>query len=125
MNEDAQQNDFTQKDLMKHLLNAAQHAATREELQATKSELKGDIAELRTELKGDIAELRTELKGDIAELRTELKGDIAGLRTEFNALADKTDTLRADLITMEYKLTVRLGGIMVAGIGVIAALTKL
>ena len=114
MNEDAQQNDFTQKDLMKHLLNAAQHAATREELQATKSELKGDIAELRTEL-----------KGDIAELRTELKGDIAGLRTEFNALADKTDTLRADLITMEYKLTVRLGGIMVAGIGVIAALTKL
>ena len=77
---------------MKHLLNAAQHAATREELQATKAELKGDIA---------------------------------GLRTELKALSDKTDTLRADLISMEYKLTVRLGGIMVAGIGVIAALTKL
>ena len=121
---------------MKHLLNAAQHAATREELQATKAELKGDIADFRTELKGDIADLRTELKDDNAKLRTELKTDIAGLRTEsksditglrteLKALSDKTDTLRADLISMEYKLTVRLGGIMVAGIGVIAALTKL
>ena len=57
---------------------------------STKSELKFNIAELRTELKGDIGEL----KGDIAELLTELKGDIAGLRVELAQL--RTDMLSGD-----------------------------
>jgi tetrahydromethanopterin S-methyltransferase subunit G len=35
-------NTFTQKDLMQHLLQASQHAATREELQAVKQELIAD-----------------------------------------------------------------------------------
>ena len=53
------------------------------------SELKAEIADLRTEMKTEIAELRTELRTEIAEvrteiaeLRTELKTDIAELRTE-------------------------------------------
>ncbi len=41
----------------------------------------------RTELRGEIAELRAELKGDIAELRAELKGDIARLDERVYALA--------------------------------------
>ncbi len=41
-----------------------------------------DIAALRTELKGDITTLRTELKGDITFLRTEVKNDIELLRRD-------------------------------------------
>lgn len=79
------------------------HNDLRTEISGVRTELKGDIVELkdsiaslRGELKGDVADLRGEiaslrgeLKGDIADLRaenaslrTELKGDIADLRTE-------------------------------------------
>ena len=44
-------------------------------LVATRTELKGDIAELRTELKGDIADVRTELtdvKRELSDVKREL-----------------------------------------------------
>ncbi|MET3878257.1 hypothetical protein [Chitinophaga sp. OAE865] len=56
--------------------------ATKAELAAVKSELKGDISNLRTELKGDISNLRTELKQDIGNLRVEVKEDIGKVRVE-------------------------------------------
>ena len=101
-------NDFTQKDLMIHLLQSAQHSATREELQEVKSELKidtqelrNDIQELRSELKGDIQELRSELKGDIQELRSELKGDIQDLRSE---LKGDMQEVKDDIKSLELQL---------------------
>lgn len=45
------QSDFTQKDLMIHLLQSAQHSATREEVQDIKIELKNDISELRIDIR--------------------------------------------------------------------------
>jgi chromosome segregation ATPase len=77
----------------------------RAELQDVKTELKGDIRDLRTELKAEIQDLRTEiqevkaeLKGDIRDLRTELKADIAALRTELKAeIQDLRTELKADI----------------------------
>lgn len=57
-------NEFTQKDLMKHLLDVSQHAVTREQLQETERNLNRRIDEVRTELK----DVRTELKQDIASV---------------------------------------------------------
>lgn len=54
-------NEFTQKDLMKHLLDATQHAATREELKSATDKLEQSISGLRTELKQDISDVRNEL----------------------------------------------------------------
>ena len=62
-------NEFTQKDLMKHLLDVSQHAVTREQLQETERNLNRHIDEVRTE----IVDVRTELKQDIADVRTEVK----------------------------------------------------
>ncbi|CAK3356755.1 DUF1640 domain-containing protein [Vibrio crassostreae] len=62
-------NEFTQKDLMKHLLDVSQHSVTREQLQETERNLNRRIDEVRTE----IADVRTELKQDIADVRTEVK----------------------------------------------------
>ncbi|MCF7506105.1 MULTISPECIES: hypothetical protein [Vibrio] len=62
-------NEFTQKDLMKHLLDVSQHAVTREQLQETERNLNRRIDEVRTE----IVDVRTELKQDIADVRTEVK----------------------------------------------------
>ena len=65
---------------------ASSELATRDDVLATAtllrgemSELRGEMSELRTELKGDMAELR----GEMSELRLELKGDVAELRGEF------------------------------------------
>ena len=47
-------NTFTQKDLMQNLLHASQHAATREELDAVRRDLKDDISKVESSLKADI-----------------------------------------------------------------------
>jgi phage host-nuclease inhibitor protein Gam len=87
------------------------HNDLRTEISGVRTELKGDIVELkdsiaslRGELKGDIASLRGEiaslrgeLKGDIADLRTELKGDIADLRAENASLRTELKGDIADL----------------------------
>ena len=72
---------------------------------------KHDIEELRAATKRDIEELRAEVKRDIEELRAEVKRDIA--------------EVKRDIKELEQRLTIRLGGMMIAGFGVIAALIKL
>jgi hypothetical protein len=44
-----------------------QELATKADLLATRSELRGEMAELRTELRGEMAELRIELTKQMAE----------------------------------------------------------
>ena len=59
-----------------------QELVTRQDLAATTTMLRGEMAELRAELKGEMAELRgemAELRGEMAELR----GEMAELRGEF------------------------------------------
>ena len=89
--------------------------ATKEDVDANgrllRTEFKADIAELRSELKADIAQLRTELNSDMAELRTELKSDMNGLRTGW----------RADNELLRREMTIRLGGMMFAGFGIMLA----
>ena len=68
---------------------------TRQDLLATKNDLQADLGTLRTELRTEIGSLRTELRTEVGTLRT----------------AIDTQTLR---------LTVRLGGIVAAGFGMLA-----
>ena len=73
---------------------------TRQDLLATKNDLQADLGILRTELRTEIGALRTELRTEVGTLRT----------------AIDSQTLR---------LTVRLGGIVVAGIGILALFLRL
>ncbi|UMM06980.1 hypothetical protein MKR81_27870 (plasmid) [Vibrio campbellii] len=83
-------NEFTQKDLMKHLLDVSQHAVTREQLQETERNLNRRIDEVRSKL----VEVRTELKQDIDDVRAELKQDIAGVRGEVKEVHSKLDRMQ-------------------------------
>ena len=91
-----------------------------------------DVENIRAELKRDIENLRAEVKRDIENLRVELKRDIAalGAKTERDivALGSKTDlsiaALRADLEKMEYRLTIKLGAMLVVAITAISAIAK-
>lgn len=72
-------NEFTQKDLMKHLLDVSQHAVTREQLQETERNLNRRIDKVRSKL---------------VEVRTELKQDIAGVRGEVKEVHSKLDRMQ-------------------------------
>ncbi len=81
--------------------------ATKQDLKDVRSALKQDTKDLRVELKQDINELRVELKQDISDLRH----DLSDLRQEVGRMGDK--------------ITIRLGGVMVVCMGLLAAYMKL
>ena len=75
-----------------------------------------DLAELATKadlavLRGDLAELRRDLKGDVTELRREVKGDL--------------QLLEQRMTIIEQRLTIKLGGIVVAVAAALGAFLKL
>lgn len=65
--------------------------------------------------KRDLKDLETTLQKDLAELETALKREMKELET----------TLKRDLKELELRLTVRLGAMFVAAVGVVAVLVKL
>ncbi|MBV8752562.1 MAG: hypothetical protein JO328_06855 [Hyphomicrobiales bacterium] len=81
------------------------------------------MVELAT--KADVLGLKTELGGRITELRasvTELEGKLGGRITELQA---DFRELRSSVETLSLRLTVRLGAMLVVGIGALAAILKL
>ena len=84
--------------------------ATKQDMEEVKrdiEEIKRDIEALRLATKQDIEEI----KRDIEALRLETKKDIAALKT--------------DMQKMELRLTLRLGSVIIAAVGVFATLIKL
>ncbi|HEX9735901.1 MAG TPA: coiled-coil domain-containing protein [Thermoanaerobaculia bacterium] len=85
-----------------------------EKRMATKEDL-----ELRTvEIQREIAEV----KRDIKELDVKIEREIAGVRRDIKELDVK---LSRDIKELEMRLLVRLGALLVVGIGAIATLIKL
>jgi hypothetical protein len=81
--------------------------ATRDDI----TEVKADIASLRTEVKHEIAGV----KADIASLRTEVKADIASLRTE----------MKSGLELLRRDMTIKLGSMLFIAVGVLLAAMRL
>ncbi|AXF76091.1 CCDC90 family protein [Erwinia tracheiphila] len=92
--------------------------ATRRDLGDAKKELSSEV----TVVKRDLEDVRKELKSDIALVRTEIADVRKGLSAE---IADVRKDLEAKIDKLSLQLTVRLGGMLVAAIGVLVALTKL
>jgi|APSaa5957512535_1039671.scaffolds.fasta_scaffold111886_1 phage-related tail protein len=119
--------NFTQKDLMQHLLNVAQHTATREDLAIMRKEsdekfekLDSKIESVRDELKTDISKLDSKIES----VRDELKADITKLDSKIECMAEKLDSkiecVRKDMNANTWKL---LGGLVVI-MSVFSFLTK-
>ncbi len=98
-------------------------AELRQEIHAVKQELKGDISELRQEiyavkqeLKGDIAELRQELKSDNANLKEELKNDNAKLKEELKSdnikLKDEIAAVKVDIAVLKWMMGMVISGVL-------------
>ena len=82
--------------------------------------LRGDVEHLR----GDMEKLETSLRGDMEKLETSLRGDMEkmALRTDL----EKTEAkMVGEMSKLAHRLTVRLGGAIGAGVGILVAVDKL
>jgi hypothetical protein len=71
--------------------------------------------------------IMTELvnRQDLLATKLDLQGEIGTVRTEIGTLRVEIGTLRTAIDTQTLRLTVRLGGIVAAGIGILALLGRL
>ena len=99
---------------------------------------KDDVAMLRNEMatKDDMAMLRSEIAGLRGEMATKeevavLRSEIAGLRNEMATkddmavLRNEIPVLRGEMRELEQRMTIRLGAMIAAAVGIIVALDKL
>jgi len=74
-----------------------------------------ELIEANLATKRDLKELEVALKRDIKELEVALKRDIKELET----------SLKHDMKELEYRMTLKLGAMMVVAVGAVATLVKL
>ena len=105
------------------------NVATKEDLRNLGIELRSEMAELRSELRSEIAELRSEItglrsetRGEIAELRSEITGLRSELRGEIAELRSEIANINNRIDNLSKSLTIRMGAMIVAGVGFLAAL---
>jgi hypothetical protein len=103
----------TKKDL------EAQSLITKKDLEAQTLVTKKDLELLRLATKQDIDILRMETKQDIEVLKVELKQDIQLLRKEMDSRFAVVDERFRSL---ESRMTVKMGSMFAAGVGLLAAL---
>lgn len=61
-------------------------------------------------------------KADIADLRRDIGAEIEAVRRDLSA---EIESVRREIKESEYRLTIRLGGMLAAAVAVVAALAKL
>lgn len=74
-----------------------------------------ELIEAKLATKRDLNDLEVALRRDLKEVEAKLTRDIEALRAD----------LQRDLKDLEYRLTIRLGGLIAFAIGAVAALVKL
>ncbi|MBL8199755.1 MAG: hypothetical protein JNK40_02175 [Chromatiales bacterium] len=92
--------------------------ATKSDLQLLQQATRADLRLLRQETRSDLQQFRQETKADLQQLRQETRADIVQLRQD-NAL------IRKDLEILSTTMTVRLGSMLMLGLGILFAALKL
>lgn len=87
----------------------------RREMKEMELALRRDMKEMEANLKRDLDESHTSLQRDMKELENNLKRDIKEMEL----------LLKRDMVELEQRLVIKLGGMMVVAVGVVAALVKL
>ena len=80
---------------------------TKTEFAAVRNEMKAEFAAVRNEMRTEFAAVRNEMTAEFAAVRNEMRAEFAAVRGESQSL--------------EYRLVVKLGGLMVTLFGVFTA----
>ena len=94
---------------------------TRKDLRVGMSELRTEMADLRTDMRTEMADLRTDMRTEMADLRTDVGTELAGLRGE---MAGMRGDLRAEIKGMALKVTLGVMASMVGGLGLVAKIVS-
>ena len=98
----------------------------RAEMQTLDSERKTDIQKLGNDLRAEMQTLDSERRADIQKLGSDLRAEMQTLDSERRADIQKLGSdLRDEMQAMELRITLRMGGLIIAGVGLIVALDKL
>ena len=103
--------------------------ATKNDLEKTEAALQGQIVALKsdlekteTALKSDLEKTETALQGQIVALKNDLEKTEATLRSDLEKMAA---ILRSEVRELEQRMTLRLGAMIAAAVGIIVAVDKL
>lgn len=103
--------------------------ATRADLRLLRQETRSDLQQFRQETRADLQQLRQETKADLQQLRQETRADLQQLRQETSAeiveLRQDNALIRKDLEILSTTMTVRLGSMLMLGLGLLFAALKL
>jgi hypothetical protein len=75
--------------------------------------------------KSDLLETETRLRSEISEVRSDLLASEARVKNEINALKIDFKSIEASIRELDYKLTIRLGLMLTAAVGITTTLFRL
>ncbi len=101
---------------------AAVRNEMRAEFAAARSEMKAEFAAVRNEMGAEFAAIRGEMRAELAAVRNEMKVEFAAVRNEMGA---EFAAVRGESRSLEYRLVVKLGGLMVTLFSVFTAVIAL
>jgi uncharacterized protein involved in exopolysaccharide biosynthesis len=100
--------------------------ATRTELQSTEKALRGEIQAVETSLRGEIQAVETSLRGEIQAVEKALRGEIQVVEKNVKTDIKNLDhNIRQELLLLEQRMVIKLGGMMVLSLGLLTTLVKL
>ncbi|MEQ1802629.1 MAG: hypothetical protein ABL989_11955 [Gammaproteobacteria bacterium] len=108
--------------------------ATRADLRLVRQETRADLQQLRQETKADLQQLRQDTRSDLQLLRQELisamsrfatKDELQVVRADIGELRQDVSLIRKDLELLPTSMTVRLGSMLMLGLGLLFAALKL
>ncbi|MCY3611565.1 MAG: hypothetical protein OXH51_08520 [Gemmatimonadetes bacterium] len=100
----------------------AERFPTKRDLKGVETALRGDMEKMETALRGDMERMETALRSEVKRVETSLEKVETSLRGEIETLAT---SVRSDMRDLEHRMTIRLGGLMVLGMGVLLTLQRL
>jgi hypothetical protein len=99
--------------------------ATKADLRESEVALRTDLRDVETSLRTDLRETEDRLKTDLRETEGRLEGKITDLSQKVTDLSHRVDlglaAGRADMRLLEQRMTVKLGALVAAGIGIMIA----
>ena len=95
------------------------------ELKRVETSIRGDMEQLQAAIRGDMEKMETSIRGDMEKMETSIRGDMEKMETSIRGDMGKIETsVRTGLRDLENRMTIRMGGLMVIGIGVLLSLQR-
>ena len=120
---DIDPNEFTQKDLMLHLLQVSQHTVTREEISKIDDrfdKIDDTIKEEASKIDARFDKVDTTIKEEVSKLDATIKEEISKIDVKFDKVDDRFDKMDVRISKIETKFDKLQWTIVAAIIGIFA-----